>query len=101
MWAASIVKVQVAAHRTARLANLAAAYLMPLVYLTWSLFYGEKSPDNPWHATGLEWQTPSPPPKSNFLRPPRVDADPYDYHDFGRAEETGDESRARPQGDAL
>jgi len=28
-----------------------AAYLMPLVYLTWSLFYGEKSPDNPWHAT--------------------------------------------------
>ena len=79
---------------------LAAAYLMPLVYLTWSLFYGEKSPDNPWHATGLEWQTPSPPPKSNFLRPPRVDADPYDYHDFGRAEETGDEARARPQGDA-
>ena len=31
-------------------------------------------------ATGLEWQTPSPPPKQNFLRPPRVTAHPYEYH---------------------
>jgi len=79
---------------------LAAAYLMPLVYLTWSLFYGRDAGDNPWRSTGLEWQTPSPPPKTNFLRPPRVDADPYDYHDFGRTEEPGSEARARPQGEA-
>jgi cytochrome c oxidase subunit I len=77
---------------------LAAAYLMPLFYLGWSIIYGEKSPSNPWHATGLEWQTLSPPPKRNFLRPPRVDADAYEYHDFGRTEETGGEARARPQG---
>jgi cytochrome c oxidase subunit 1 len=77
---------------------LAAAYVMPLFYLTWSIVYGKKAPANPWHATGLEWQTPSPPPKANFLRPPRVDADPYEYHDFGRSEEIGDEARARPQG---
>jgi cytochrome c oxidase subunit 1 len=77
---------------------LAVAYLMPLVYLSWSLLFGAQAPENPWQATGLEWQTPSPPPKRNFIRPPRIDADPYDYHDFGRAEETGDESRARPQG---
>ena len=70
---------------------------MPLFYLAWSLVYGAKAPDNPWHATGLEWQTRSPPPKQNFLRPPRVDADPYDYHDFGLAAETGGEARARPQ----
>ncbi|HUZ34165.1 MAG TPA: cbb3-type cytochrome c oxidase subunit I [Xanthobacteraceae bacterium] len=79
---------------------LAAAYLMPLVYLTWSLFCGQDAGNNPWRSTGLEWQTPSPPPKTNFLRPPRVDADPYDYHDFGRTEETGGEARARPQGEA-
>jgi cytochrome c oxidase subunit I len=77
---------------------LAAAYLMPLFYLTWSIVYGRKAPPNPWNATGLEWQTPSPPPKRNFLRPPRVDADPYEYHDFGRTEESGGEARARPQG---
>jgi cytochrome c oxidase subunit I len=77
---------------------LAAAYLMPLFYLTWSILYGRKAPPNPWNATGLEWQTPSPPPKPNFPRPPRVDADPYEYHDFGRSEEIGGEVRARPQG---
>jgi cytochrome c oxidase subunit 1 len=78
---------------------LAVAYLMPLVYLGWSLLFGKQAPDNPWQATGLEWQTTSPPPKENFLKPPRIDADPYDYHDFGRAEEQGSEGRARPQGD--
>ena len=62
---------------------LAAAYLLPLFYLTWSLFAGEDAGDNPWHATGLEWQTRSPPPKQNFDRPPRVTADPYAYHEFG------------------
>jgi cytochrome c oxidase subunit I len=77
---------------------LAAAYVMPLFYLSWSIVYGKKAPPNPWHATGLEWQTPSPPPKANFLRPPQVDADPYEYHDFGRSEEIGSEARARPQG---
>ena len=40
-----------------RRGDLAAAYLMPLVYLG-GHFFGAKAPDNPWHATGLEWQTP-------------------------------------------
>ena len=31
---------------------LAVAYVMPLLYLTWSLVYGAKAPDNPWDATG-------------------------------------------------
>jgi cytochrome c oxidase subunit 1 len=69
---------------------LAAAYLMPLFYLTWSILYGDLAGDNPWGATGLEWKTSSPPPKENFLVPPRVDVEPYAYHCTGEA--------ARPRG---
>ncbi|MBN8901402.1 MAG: cbb3-type cytochrome c oxidase subunit I [Rhodospirillales bacterium] len=58
---------------------LAAAYLFPMIYLVWSLWYGEKAGDNPWHAKGLEWTTTSPPPKHNFRKMPIVDFDPYDY----------------------
>jgi len=60
---------------------LAAGYLLPLVYLAWSVFRGELAPANPWRATGLEWQTPSPPPTGNFARPPVVSSGPYDYRD--------------------
>ena len=41
-------------------------YLLPLIYLLWSLRYGKRAGPNPWDATGLEWQTPSPPPPHNF-----------------------------------
>jgi cytochrome c oxidase subunit I+III len=33
---------------------------------------GEAAADNPWGAATLEWATSSPPPNSNFLRPPTV-----------------------------
>ncbi|HEY6027626.1 MAG TPA: cytochrome c oxidase subunit I [Pseudolabrys sp.] len=56
------------------------AYTLPLIYLTWSLFYGRKAGDNPWAATGLEWQTASPPPTHNFTELPQVTAPPYRYH---------------------
>jgi cytochrome c oxidase subunit 1 len=58
---------------------LAIAYLLPLFYLTWSLLRGPRAPANPWQATGLEWQIPSPPPTENFERTPVVTTDPYDY----------------------
>jgi cytochrome c oxidase subunit 1 len=58
---------------------LAVAYLLPLFYLTWSLLRGPRAPANPWQATGLEWQVPSPPPTRNFERTPVVTTDPYDY----------------------
>jgi cytochrome c oxidase subunit 1 len=58
---------------------LAAAYLLPLAYLTWSLFHGERAPANPWGATGLEWQTASPPPTVNFVETPVVTCGPYAY----------------------
>ena len=54
---------------------LAVAYLLPLFYLTWSLRYGKPAGRNPWRATGLEWQTASPPPKENFDRKPRRSSD--------------------------
>jgi cytochrome c oxidase subunit I len=58
---------------------LAVAYVLPLLYLTWSLFRGQRAPANPWGATGLEWQSPSPPPTDNFARTPRIAHPPYDY----------------------
>jgi cytochrome c oxidase subunit I len=35
--------------------------------------------DNPWDATTLEWQTPTPPPHGNFTREIRVYRGPYEY----------------------
>ena len=34
---------------------------------------------NPWRATGLEWQTESPPPVHNFEETPVVTIGPYAY----------------------
>ncbi|HEX6843361.1 MAG TPA: cbb3-type cytochrome c oxidase subunit I [Stellaceae bacterium] len=59
---------------------LAVAYTLPLFYLGWSLFYGERAGANPWRATGLEWLTSSPPPQHNFPRTPVVRAAPYQYN---------------------
>ena len=64
---------------------LAFAYLWPLCYLTYSLFYGKRVGDNPYDATGLEWQTRSPPPTGNFAVPPVVTDAPYGYHPEGFA----------------
>jgi cytochrome c oxidase subunit 1 len=58
---------------------LAVGYVLPFTYLFWSLRYGKPAGPNPWAATGLEWQTPSPPPTENFLTTPRVDSPPYQY----------------------
>jgi len=58
---------------------LGLGYVLPMAYLLWSLRYGERAPANPWGATGLEWQTPSPPPRDNFDGRPVVTRDPYDY----------------------
>ena len=58
---------------------LAVGYLLPLVYLIWSLKFGAIAGDNPFNATGLEWQTPSPPPTFNFDRTPIVSQPAYAY----------------------
>src|SRR5918911_326167 len=58
---------------------LAVGYLVPLIYLLWSLRYGREAGANPWGAVGLEWNTTSPPPKENFLETPIVTWDAYEY----------------------
>ncbi len=58
---------------------LALGYLFPLTYLIWSLRYGPWAGPNPWHATGLEWRTTSPPPTHNFDETPMMCEEAYDY----------------------
>ncbi|HET9716458.1 MAG TPA: cbb3-type cytochrome c oxidase subunit I [Pseudolabrys sp.] len=59
---------------------LVVAYALPLFYLGWSIFFGERSSANPWQTTGLEWQTSSPPPPHNFAATPTVTRKPYDFN---------------------
>jgi len=58
---------------------LALGYVIPLVYLLWSLRYGPVAGSNPWGATGLEWDTPSPPPTHNFAVTPVWTQEAYPY----------------------
>jgi len=64
---------------TAGASILALGYLLPMIYLTWSMRYGRVAGPNPWPATGLEWKTESPPPTENFDVTPEVTWEPYDY----------------------
>ena len=67
---------------------LGVGYLLPLLYFFWSMRYGEIAPANPWGATGLEWQTTSPPPTENFARTPVVTVEPYDYQQLAERPST-------------
>ena len=53
-----------------------------------SLWNGKKvESDNPWHATTLDWQTPTPPPHGNFVTEPVVYRGPYEYSVPGAAKD--------------
>lgn len=63
-----------------------AAWVLGLIQLIfvfnffWSMFFGKKvKSDNPWHATTLEWDTPTPPPHGNFIKEIIVYRGPYEY----------------------
>ncbi len=46
----------------------------------WSMLFGKKvTSDNPWDATTVEWQAPSPPGHGNFDKPITVYRGPYEY----------------------
>ena len=64
---------------TAGASILGIGYLLPLLYLPWSLVYGKVAGNNPWQATGLEWQIQSPPLTVNFTETPIMDHEAYDY----------------------
>ena len=78
---------------------LGVGYLLPLGYLLWSLRYGKRAGSNPWDASGLEWQTTSPPPTHNFLRVPVVTEPPYNYPPLSEDEEYEKTHRQTPQGE--
>src|SRR2546425_39742 len=44
----------------------AAAQILFVINLFWSMKKGPKAPVNPWNATSIEWTVPSPPPFDNF-----------------------------------
>jgi cytochrome c oxidase subunit 1 len=58
---------------------LAVGYLLPMLYLAWSMRYGRRAGPNPWDARGLEWEIESPPPTENFHAQPVVTARTYEY----------------------
>ena len=58
---------------------LAVAYVLPFIYLYAALRTAKPAGPNPWGAAGLEWTTPSPPPKENFESPVHVTHEAYDY----------------------
>jgi cytochrome c oxidase subunit 1 len=60
-------------------AVLGLGYALPVIYFAWSLMKGEDAGENPWGATGLEWQTQSPPLPENFAGTPVVNEEAYDY----------------------
>ncbi len=74
---------------TAGASILGVGYLIPLVYLFWSMRYGKPASDNPWGARGLEWTTPSPPPVENFPVTPVVTEEAYAYGTHGKESPVG------------
>jgi cytochrome c oxidase subunit 1 len=64
---------------TAGATILGVGYVLPMVYLVWSMRYGKIASSNPWRAKGLEWETSSPPPTENFPVQPIVVEEAYHY----------------------
>jgi cytochrome c oxidase subunit I len=64
---------------TAGASILAIGLILPLIYFTYSIFFGEKAPANPWMLPGLEWRTASPPPTENFEETPIVTWEAYEF----------------------
>jgi cytochrome c oxidase subunit 1 len=60
--------------------SLMAAQIPFIINFFWSMRHGKKvESDNPWQATTLEWQTPTPPGHGNFIKPIEVFRGPYEY----------------------
>ena len=61
-------------------AALGLAQIPFIINFFWSIKHGKQvTSDNPWEATTLDWQTPTPPPHGNFTATPHVHRGPYAY----------------------
>ncbi|MDB6153212.1 MAG: cyoB [Chthoniobacteraceae bacterium] len=61
-------------------AFLLGAAQIPFIFnFFWSIWNGRKVGRNPWEATTLEWDAPSPPPHGNFDKEIAVYRGPYEY----------------------
>jgi cytochrome c oxidase subunit 1 len=49
--------------------------VLPAICFAWSLFFGRVASSNPWSASGLEWETASPPSICNFDETPAARGD--------------------------
>jgi cytochrome c oxidase subunit 1 len=57
-----------------------------IINFFWSIKNGKRvTSDNPWDATTIDWQTPTPPPHGNFTKPIEVFRGPYEYSAPGHA----------------
>src|SRR6266513_945984 len=69
--------------------TLGLAQLPFIITCFWSIRIGKKvTSDNPWEATTLEWQTPTPPPHGNFAKQPIVYRGPYEYSVPGKTKDS-------------
>ncbi|MCB1089984.1 MAG: cbb3-type cytochrome c oxidase subunit I, partial [Verrucomicrobiae bacterium] len=67
---------------------LALAQIPFIINIFLSVVKGKKvTSDNPWHATTLEWATPTPPPHGNFLTEPVAYRSAYEYSVPGAKED--------------
>lgn len=66
---------------------MALAQIPFIINFFWSIFAGKKTDANPWQATTLEWQAPSPPPHGNFDREPTVYRGAYEYSHPGNKQD--------------
>jgi len=59
---------------------MAFAQIPFIINFFWSIWGGRKAnSDNPWQATTLEWNTPTPPPHGNFTSEAVAYRGPYEY----------------------
>jgi cytochrome c oxidase subunit 1 len=79
--------------------GLAVAQVPFIINFFWSIRHGKPvDSDNPWHATTLDWQTPTPPPHGNFTKPIRVVRGPYEYSVPGHPKDFTPQNEPEPAG---